>query len=125
MMARSEEAERYRKAAHMTLDQLDWCVEYLRSIRKTKIATQVEKNRTAIARSLIRREGARAREPDEPPADTVRVTRDAHRGRGVRVGRVSRGRAAGDLRSRARYRRKPISSINGAPALSTSPVTAR
>lgn len=52
MTARDEEAERYRKAAHMTLDQLDWCVEYLRSLRKTKISDQIARNRAAIASRL-------------------------------------------------------------------------
>jgi len=36
-MARDNEAERYRRATEMTLDQLDWCIEYLRSLRKTRI----------------------------------------------------------------------------------------
>lgn len=51
-MARSDETERYRKAAHMTLDQLDWCVKYLRSLRKTRIAEQIAANRSAIASRL-------------------------------------------------------------------------
>ena len=53
-MAHDDEAARYREAAHRALDQLDWCVEYLRGIRKTKISKQVAKNRSAIARSLAR-----------------------------------------------------------------------
>jgi len=56
MTGHSDEVERYRKATRAPLDQLDWCVEYLRSIRKAKIAKQVPKNRSAIARSLVRRE---------------------------------------------------------------------
>ena len=63
MMARRDEAERYRKAAHMTLEQLDWCVEYLRSLRKTKISKQVAKNRSAIASRLESRH-------DDPPGRT-------------------------------------------------------
>ena len=55
-MARHDEAERYRKAAHMTLDQLDWCVEYLRSLRKTRIARQIAKNRSTIASTLANRD---------------------------------------------------------------------
>ena len=58
-MARDNEAERYRKATEMTLEQLDWCVEYLRSLRKTKISKQVAKNRSAIAARLSPREGGR------------------------------------------------------------------
>lgn len=55
-MARDEEAARYREAAHQALNQLDWCVEYFRSIRKRKVATQVAKNRSAIAQTLARRD---------------------------------------------------------------------
>lgn len=59
MMARDDEAERYRKAAQMTLDQLDWCIEYLRGQRKTKISKQLAKNRSAIAARLPPREEGR------------------------------------------------------------------
>jgi hypothetical protein len=55
MMARSDEAERYRKAAEMTLDQLDWCAEYLRRLRKPAISRQIAKNRSAIASRLTPR----------------------------------------------------------------------
>ena len=68
-MARNDEAERYRKAAHMTLDQLDWCVEYLRSLRKTRISRQVAKNRSAIAATL-------ARSNEDSPSRAGRQDRD-------------------------------------------------
>lgn len=55
-MARDNEAERYRRATEMTLDQLDWCIEYLRSLRKTRISKQLAKNRSAIAARLPPRE---------------------------------------------------------------------
>jgi hypothetical protein len=55
-MARDDEAERYRKAALLALDQVDWCVDYLRSIRKTEISKQIDRNRTAIMRRLFPRE---------------------------------------------------------------------
>jgi hypothetical protein len=55
MMARSEEAERYRRAAHLALDQLDWCIEYLRRLRKTTISSQLAKNRSTIASRLAQR----------------------------------------------------------------------
>jgi hypothetical protein len=55
-MAQDDEAERYRKAGHLALDQLDWCIEYFRSIRKTGISRQVAKNRSAIAHRLVRQE---------------------------------------------------------------------
>jgi hypothetical protein len=61
MMARSHDTERYRKAAHMTLDQLDWCVKYLRSLHKTKLSAQIEKNRAEIASRL------EPRHSDRPP----------------------------------------------------------
>ncbi|MBV8944167.1 MAG: hypothetical protein JO286_02480 [Solirubrobacterales bacterium] len=51
-MARDDEAARYREAAHLTLDQLEWCIEYLRTIRKTRIANVLARNRSAIARGL-------------------------------------------------------------------------
>jgi hypothetical protein len=63
MMARDNEAERYRKATQMTLDQIDWCVEYLRSLRKTKISKQLAKNRSAIAARLPLREEDRLSGP--------------------------------------------------------------
>jgi hypothetical protein len=51
-MAGDREAVRYREAALIALDQLDWCVEYLRQIRKTQIADRVARNRSAIMRRL-------------------------------------------------------------------------
>ena len=59
-MTQDEEAERYRKAAHLALDQLDWCVEYLRRLRKTKVSRQLARNRTAIAAKLVSREEDRS-----------------------------------------------------------------
>jgi hypothetical protein len=52
IMANDDEAIRYRRAAHSALDQLGWCVTYLRSIRKVKIAEQVAENRTALLRRV-------------------------------------------------------------------------
>jgi hypothetical protein len=63
MMARDNEAERYRKATQLTFDQIDWCVEYLRSLRKTKISKQLAKNRSAIAARLPPREEDRRSGP--------------------------------------------------------------
>ncbi len=51
-MARDEEAARYRRAAQLALSQLDWCVEYFRSIRKPRIARQLAKNHARITRRL-------------------------------------------------------------------------
>jgi hypothetical protein len=55
-MTRDDEAQRYRKAAHMTLDQLDWCAEYLRRLGKRRISKQIAGNRSAIAARLSPRE---------------------------------------------------------------------
>ena len=51
-MAR-DETERYRQAAEDALQQLDWCIGYLHGIHKTKISTQLAKNRTHIKRDLM------------------------------------------------------------------------
>lgn len=50
-MAR-DETERYRKAAEATLQQLDWCIDYLQRIGKRKVAAQVAKNSSYIKRKL-------------------------------------------------------------------------
>lgn len=47
-----DEAARYRQATHMALDQLQWCVEYLRTIRKTKISEHLDKSRMALIRRV-------------------------------------------------------------------------
>jgi hypothetical protein len=49
-MAHDEETARYRRAAQLALDQLDWCVHYLRSIRKYRLAQQLARNHAAISR---------------------------------------------------------------------------
>ena len=48
----NDEAARYREAARLTLEQLDWCVVYLHGINKTKIARSLAENRFAIMRRL-------------------------------------------------------------------------
>jgi len=47
-----DEAERYRTAAEETLNQLGWCVEYLRRIRKPKLAAALNRNRSEIERRM-------------------------------------------------------------------------
>ena len=47
-----ENSERYRGAAEETLDQLDWCINYLHRIRKPRIAQAIEKNRSTIRRQM-------------------------------------------------------------------------
>jgi hypothetical protein len=51
-MTSDDEAHRYRQATHLALDQLQWCVAYLRTIRKTKLSAQVDKNRMALLRRV-------------------------------------------------------------------------
>lgn len=63
-MTQEDETERYRQAAHQALDQLDWCVEYFRRIRKPTISKQIARNRSAIAQRLVRQERDRPRERD-------------------------------------------------------------
>lgn len=48
-----DELERYRQAAEDALQQLDWCIGYLHGIKKTKISSQLAKNRTSIKRNLM------------------------------------------------------------------------
>ena len=47
-----DEAARYRRATHLALDQLQWCVGYFSTIRKAEISEQVAKNRKAILRRV-------------------------------------------------------------------------
>jgi hypothetical protein len=51
-MPSEDDAVRYRRAADMALDQLDWCAEYFRTIRKPRLAKQVARNRATIARRI-------------------------------------------------------------------------
>ena len=52
-MANDGETDRYRQAAHDALEQLDWCIGYLHGIHKTKISSQLAKNRAHIKRNLM------------------------------------------------------------------------
>jgi len=54
--AREQEVARYRLAAEETLDQLDWCINYLHRIRKSGIADALGKNRSYIRRQMNRSE---------------------------------------------------------------------
>jgi hypothetical protein len=42
------EIERYREAANLALDQLEWCIEYLYRVRKPDIARAIARNRRRI-----------------------------------------------------------------------------
>jgi hypothetical protein len=49
---RAREAERYREAAELALDQLQWCIEYLYRIRKPTLAKGLKANREHIRARL-------------------------------------------------------------------------
>jgi hypothetical protein len=53
-----DKVERYRRAAEETLDQLDWCIEYLYRIRKDAEARGLAANRRVIRERM---RGAAAR----------------------------------------------------------------
>ena len=50
--SRTEEIEQYRRAADATLEQLDWCVDHLRGIRKNRIAQVLQRNVAHIRRQM-------------------------------------------------------------------------
>ena len=51
--ARSDEVERYRRAAEDALQQLDWAIGYLHGIHKTGISKALAKNRSYIRKRLL------------------------------------------------------------------------
>jgi thiamine pyrophosphate-dependent acetolactate synthase large subunit-like protein len=51
---RTREAERYREAAELALDQLQWCVDYLYRIQKPTLAKGLRANREQIRAELRR-----------------------------------------------------------------------
>jgi hypothetical protein len=51
-----DEADRYRRAAEETLDQLDWCVKYFYKIHKPRIARAIEANERTIRARMRERE---------------------------------------------------------------------
>jgi hypothetical protein len=38
----------YRQAAEAALEQLDWCIDYIRRMRRKELARQLARNRAAI-----------------------------------------------------------------------------
>lgn len=54
-MTRRDEEMSYRRAAETILDQLDWCIGYLRSIRQDALARALSRNRNHIRRRLDQR----------------------------------------------------------------------
>ena len=51
---KAREAERYRQAAELALDQLQWCIDYLYRIRKVTLAKGLKANREHILAQLRR-----------------------------------------------------------------------
>ena len=51
-MTLDDEVARYQEAARLALQQLDWCITYLHSIRKSQIARALAQNSSSIARRL-------------------------------------------------------------------------
>jgi hypothetical protein len=51
---RAREAERYRQAAELALDQLQWCIDYLYRIRKPTLAKGLKANREHILAQIRR-----------------------------------------------------------------------
>jgi hypothetical protein len=54
---REEQIARYRLATEETLEQLGWCVHYLHSIRKRRIAEVIDNNRRHIRRQMTQAGG--------------------------------------------------------------------
>ena len=54
-MADNDRARQYQHAAEAALEQLDWCVKYLRQIRKNDVARVVSRNRAHIERRVRER----------------------------------------------------------------------
>ena len=51
-MTPDEQVRRYQRAAEMTLEQLDWCISYLRAIRKKELARALSRNSDDIRQRL-------------------------------------------------------------------------
>jgi hypothetical protein len=49
---REQEIAQYRLAAEETLEQLEWCVNYLHRIRRHRIAEVIDNNRRRIRRRM-------------------------------------------------------------------------
>jgi hypothetical protein len=56
---RSNEADRYERAATQALEMVDWRIEYLVGIHKDQIASRLASNRSYIKENLMK-------EPKEP-----------------------------------------------------------
>jgi hypothetical protein len=59
-MADDDAARRYQRGAEAALEQLDWCITYLREARKNDIARVVSRNCDQIRRRLRERPASEA-----------------------------------------------------------------
>lgn len=50
MAGNDERAKRYRRAADLAVEQLDWVIQYLHQIRKHELAGALRRNRMAIVK---------------------------------------------------------------------------
>jgi hypothetical protein len=57
-MVNNDIARRYQRAAEAALEQLDWCVMYLRDARKHDVARAISRNRDHIRQRLRERPAA-------------------------------------------------------------------
>lgn len=48
MASSQNQAPRYKEGAEQALQQLEWCISYLRQIRKPRIARALQANRETI-----------------------------------------------------------------------------
>ena len=46
----STDADRYRKAADLVVEQLDWVIDYLHQLRKHELARALRRNRMSIVK---------------------------------------------------------------------------
>jgi hypothetical protein len=49
---RQSQAQRYRKAAELALEQLDWCINYMHRIHRPQIGQVLRRNRDSIRKRL-------------------------------------------------------------------------
>ena len=52
MARRQSQTDRYRKAAELALEQLDWCINYMHRIHRPQIGEVLRRNRDTIAKRM-------------------------------------------------------------------------
>jgi hypothetical protein len=67
MAGSKSELEKYQRAMKDILKQLDWCIDYLEGIQKTKAARALGKNRDFIAKQIDHGHA----ETDDPTEETA------------------------------------------------------